>query len=64
MLTREFLINKLTAQELLWFYDHDCLTETLVETVDFFAKGGFNNWTDKQLLSKYNRDIAEEITYA
>ena len=63
MLTREFLINKLTAQELLWFYDHDCLTETLAETVDFFAKGGFNNWTDEQLLAKYNRDIAEEISY-
>ena len=63
MPTREFLINKLTAQELLWFYDHDILTETLVDTTNFFSKGGFNSWTDEQLLDKYNRDLVEETNY-
>ena len=63
-MTREFLINKLTAQELLWFYDNYCLNETLMDTVKFFSNGGFNNWTDEQLLAKYNRDIAEEMNYA
>jgi len=60
-MNREHMIKELTRQELYWVYDNDSIELIIDDITEFFAKGGFNNWTDEQLTIKYNRDILEEV---
>lgn len=55
------MIKELTRQELYWVYDNDSIELIIDDTTEFFAKGGFNSWTDEQLTIKYNRDILENV---
>jgi hypothetical protein len=58
MIDRQFLIEELTKYELECFLDNP---EYLEENVYFFARGGFNAWTDEALQKKYDLFIAEAV---
>jgi hypothetical protein len=55
---RENLIFELTEYELIYLINNE---NAIVEVAEFFAKGGFNSWTNDQLEKKYNEFIAEEV---
>ena len=56
---RANLIFELTEYELIYLIENND-KHTIVEVAEFFAKGGFNSWTNEQLEKKYNEFIAEE----
>lgn len=60
-MNREHMIKELTRQELYWVFDNDSIELIIDDITEFFAKGGFNAWTDEQLTIKYNRDIVENV---
>lgn len=55
-MNREEMIQYLTEYELAWFTQNE---DQIKEVTAFFAKGGFNAWTDEQLQKGY-KDIAGE----
>jgi len=57
--TRSDMIAALTRYELEWMQG-GVGREEFEEEVEFFAKGGFKNWSDDQLIRKYREDIAPE----
>jgi hypothetical protein len=57
--TRSDMIAALTRHELEWIYGGVC-REELDGAVEFFAKGGFIDWSDDKLIRKYREDIAPE----
>jgi len=57
--TRSDMIVVLTRHELEWVYGGVC-REELDCKVEFFARGGFKNYSDNQLIRKYREDIAPE----
>lgn len=59
MLDRQMLIKEATKYELQWFLDQQD-ESWLEDMTDFFAKGGFNNWTYKDLEEKYRLQIKGE----
>ena len=63
MLDRKTLIKKLTQYELKWFLDQEDQS-LLDEITGFFANGGYTNWSDENLMKKYNLFIKEEIENA
>jgi len=63
MLDRKTLIKNLTQYELKWFMDQED-DKLLGETTQFFADGGFVNWSDADLIKKYDLFIKEEIENA
>ena len=58
-MTREEMIKALTRYELEWMQG-GVDREAFEEEVGFFAKGGFKNWSDDQLIRKYREDVAPE----
>ena len=63
MLNRKTLINELTKYELKWFMDQED-DKLLAETTEFFANGGFVNWSDADLVKKYELFIMEGADHA
>jgi hypothetical protein len=63
MLNRKTLINELTKYELQWFMDQED-DKLLAETTEFFANGGFVNWSDDDLVKKYELFIMEGADHA
>ena len=59
MLDRQMLIKEATKYELQWFLDQQD-ESWLEDMTDFFVKGGFNNWTYKDLEEKYRCQIMGE----
>lgn len=57
--TRKDMITALTRHDLEWIYGGICIAD-LDGAVEFFAKGGFKDWSDDQLIRKYREDIAPE----
>lgn len=55
-MNREAIIEYLTEYELAWFTQNE---DQIKEVAAFFAKGGFNAWTDEQLQKGYE-DITGE----
>lgn len=57
---REEVILQLIENELVWlcenFDEH-----SLVQVAEFFRDGGFNDWTDKELLNKHDAVYGEEV---
>ncbi len=53
------MIESLIEYELQWLVDNYD-KHSLEEVTDFFANGGFHNWTDKQLEIKFNMLFSEE----
>jgi hypothetical protein len=56
---RKNMIESLIEYELQWLVDNYD-KHSLEEVTDFFANGGFHNWTDKQLEIKFNMLFSEE----
>jgi hypothetical protein len=56
-MNRQALIKALTRYELDWYVHNSEGYED--ETSEFFAKGGFNTYTDEQLLSAYRKSFEE-----
>ena len=56
--TREKMILALTRYELDWYVHNSEGYED--DTAKFFAKGGFNTYTDEQLSDEYSKNIAPE----
>jgi len=56
-MNREDLIKALTRYELDWYVHNSEGYED--DTAKFFAKGGFNTYTDEQLLSQYRESFEE-----
>lgn len=56
--TRPEMIKALTRYE-LEFIAAGNATDDLGDCIEFFVKGGFNAWSDNQLIRKYREDIAE-----
>jgi hypothetical protein len=49
---RKQIIEELTRQELEWLVQN--VTEhNMVDMTEFFARGGFNSWTDDQIKNKF-----------
>jgi len=59
MFDRKTMIKDLTQYELKWFLDQ-ADDRLLNETMAFFADGGFVNWSDADLIKKYDLFIKEE----
>lgn len=57
-MTRQDLIKALTRYELNWYVHNSEGYEE--DTAEFFAKGGFNTYTDEQLADEYSKNIAQE----
>lgn len=58
-MSRKELLYELTKHEFNWFVENRD-TQIMEYFYQFFAKGGFTNWTDKELQSKYDDFIKEE----
>ena len=57
---REQMIKDLIQNELEWLLENH--TESNVQAVaEFFADGGFNDWTDKDLLNRHDAIYGEEV---
>jgi len=50
-MTDNIMIKALIENELLFLIEN---REWLNETVDFFAKGGFNTWPEETIQREYN----------
>lgn len=51
-MSRQQIIEELTRLELEWFVQN--VTEhNMVDMTEFFARGGFNSWTEDQLKIKF-----------
>lgn len=59
-MNREKLIYLLTKYELKWFLENGNDSQQLWGLSDFFAKGGFAEWSDENLQKKYDLFLAEE----
>ena len=57
--TREELLYELTKHEFNWFVENRD-TQIMEYFYQFFAKGGFTNWSDKALQQKYDDSIKED----
>ena len=57
---RKQMIYDLIVYELECMH-HNFDKHSLSEVAEFFADGGFNSWTDKELEKKHNLFITEEI---
>lgn len=55
MTTREEKIFTLTQNEIDWFLGNGEELNLVREVTEFFAKGGFNTYTDEEIDNKYNR---------
>ena len=55
MTTREEKIYTLTQNEIDWFLGNGEELNLVREVTEFFAKGGFNIYTDEEINDKYNR---------
>jgi hypothetical protein len=60
-MTREEKILALTRHELMFVIE---MSEELDDTAEFFARGGFNAFTDEQLNRKYELFLAEERRFS
>lgn len=58
MLSRKQFIEDLTTYELEYLVSNFD-KHTLTEVSEFFANGGFAQWTDAQLVEKHNLFITE-----
>ena len=58
-ITRQEMIEALTRYELEFIASGNA-TNDLDDCVRFFVNGGFNAWSDNQLVRKYREDIAQE----
>ena len=56
-MNRHDLIKALTRYELDWYVHNSEGYED--DTAEFFAKGGFNTYTDEQLLNEYQERLEE-----
>ena len=56
-MNRQALIKALTRYELDWYVHNSEGYED--DAAEFFAKGGFNTYTDEQLLSAYRENFEE-----
>jgi N-acetylglutamate synthase-like GNAT family acetyltransferase len=55
MTTREEKIFTLTQNEIDWFLGNGEELNLVREVTEFFAKGGFNIYTDAEINDKYDR---------
>ena len=51
-MSRDEMIEGLIYHELSWLH-HNFDKHSLQEVTDFFAKGGFANWSDEQISKKF-----------
>ena len=58
MATREEMILVLTQNEIDWFLGNGEELNLVREVTEFFARGGFFNYTDEKLTDQYERLIA------
>jgi hypothetical protein len=58
-MTRKELIYELTKYELDYLIQNVDFNDML-DFYEFFAKGGFYNWSDKELQRKYDDSIKED----
>jgi hypothetical protein len=56
-MTRKELLYELTKYELDYLIQN---VDYMLDFYEFFAKGGFYNWSDKELQRKYDKFIKEE----
>ena len=56
---RKELLYELTKHEFNWFVQNRD-TQIMEYFYQFFANGGFTNWTDKELQRKYDDFIKED----
>ena len=56
-MNREEMIKYLTEYELGWFIQNE---DQIAEVTSFFAKGGFNVWSDEELQKGYKNRAGEE----
>lgn len=56
---RKQVVEALIENELVWLHENFD-KHALTQVTEFFAKGGFEAWTDKALLTKYNDVYGEE----
>lgn len=59
MKTRQEMINDLTEDELRFLVENPD-KHNITEVADFFAKGGFNAYTDEALLEVFNLKYGED----
>ena len=58
-MTRENMIEELTANELDWLVNN-VDKHNMANAVEFFANGGFTAWTDEKLAKVYDDKLGEE----
>lgn len=56
---REEVILQLIENELVWLCENFD-RHNLAQVAEFFRDGGFNDWTDKELLNKHDAVYGEE----
>lgn len=57
---RKEMIEALVTYELEWLHANFD-KHALAQVTEFFAEGGFETWTDKELLNKYDAVYGEEV---
>lgn len=57
-MTRDEMIIQLIEHELQWMHDNFD-KHSLTQVAEFFAEGGFSDWSDKELMNKYDLFIKE-----
>lgn len=57
---RKHLIEQLVRHELVWLHENFDV-HNLTQVSEFFTEGGFENWSDKELLNKYDAVYGEEV---
>ena len=57
---RKHVIEQLIENELVWLHENFD-KHALAQVTEFFAEGGFETWTDKELLNKYDAVYGEEV---
>ena len=57
---RKHMVESLIENELVWLYENFD-KHALTQVTEFFAKGGFEVWTDEELLKKYDAVYGEEV---
>lgn len=58
-MNRKQLIEELTRYELEWFLENND-KHSLTEIAEFFSNGGFTDWSDSELQTKYDLFIKED----
>lgn len=59
--TRQEMVEALTRYDLQWLAAGNAAAKSEMDyCVEFFAKGGYNIWTDKELIDLYIENVAPE----